>query len=724
MIILQVVLPVKLHRSFDYLPPKDAGAEPLKPGVRLSVPFGKSIRIGLLIGVANTSELPLSRLREVAAVIDNDPVFDARHLRLLQWASDYYQQPLGEVMFTALPVLLRQGRAASLPIKRRWRLTQAGREGIARRSPRQTALLALLKQHPDGLTVEQIAPDLRSCLSTLAAKGWIKAVPVDDEPSGTVLPHLSPNPHQAAAITAILAAQRRFQVFLLEGVTGSGKTEVYLQVVAAMLKDDRQALILVPEISLTDQTIRRFRERFALPIAVFHSGLTEQERLHNWLNAQRGQAAIVIGTRSAVWTPLPRLGVIIVDEEHDTSYKQQEGFRYSARDVAIVRAQRAAVPVILGSATPAVESIVNVHSGRYHSLLLPTRAGQAQTPAIHLLDIRSKPLQGGLSDTLIRRIGEYLERQEQILIFLNRRGYAPLILCHHCGWMATCSQCDARYIYHRDESLLRCHHCGNTSPPLERCAACHGTTLLKLGFGTQHTVEKLQQHFPTARIARIDHDTTRRKGSLQAQLNEVQRGEVDILVGTQMIAKGHHFPEVTLVAMIDADSRLFSCDFRSSERLAQLVLQVAGRAGRGEKPGTVLIQTHYPDHPLLQTLRQLGYRAYTEILLQERQTLHLPPYSFLTLLRAEASDKALPQHFLDTAKTLATRIASGRASVFGPLPAPMERRAGRYHYQLMLQAEQRHHLQQVLKQLIPALADLKTSHKLRWSVDVDPQEMF
>lgn len=666
-LILRIALPAPLRQSFDYLPLPGYSREQFKPGIRLRVPFGKTARIGLLLKVAAESPVTSNQLRPILEVLDLQPLFPLEHLSLLEWVSSYYHHPIGEVVFASLPSLLRHGQ----PLRR-------GKE-----------------IRPSG--------------------GWASTR------LGTV-PAL--NPAQTTTVAAIGSSLERFQTFLLDGVTGSGKTEVYLQSIETVVAAGKQALVLIPEIGLTPQTIARFRERFDVPLAVFHSALTERERLQAWLMARDGMAAIVIGTRSAVWTPLRSPGLIIVDEEHDLSYKQQEGFRYSARDVAIVRAQRAKVPVILGSATPSLESLHNARIGRYQYLYLPERAGSAKIPALEMLDLRGLPMHGGLSEPLLERISAHLARKEQILLFLNRRGYAPLVLCHQCGWMAQCDRCDAKLAHHQAAKLLRCHHCGAEHPPKTRCPHCGGQELLKIGYGTERIVETLNHFFANASVVRIDRDSTRRKGVLQRLLDNIQAGEADILVGTQMLAKGHHFPKVTLVAIVDADSRLYGIDFRSSERLAQQVIQVAGRAGRADAPGTVIIQTHHPSHPLLAALATHSYTTLADSVLRERKQAQWPPFRSLALLRAEAPSQAEPICFLEEAKHTALSVHTPGITIYGPVPAPMERRAGRYRAQLLLQSRARRTLQHMLSAWIPSLEHLKTARKVRWSLDVDPQEML
>lgn len=434
------------------------------------------------------------------------------------------------------------------------------------------------------------------------------------------------NEEQAVAI-ATVNSNTHFGCYLLEGVTGSGKTEVYLNLIKPILEAGKQALVLVPEIGLTPQTINRFRKRFNLTVEVIHSGLNETERLNAWLSAKEKQSGIVIGTRSALLTPFENLGIIIVDEEHDSSYKQQDSLRYHARDVAIMRAHKEDIPIVLGSATPCFETLQNALSGKYHHLILSQRAGNA-TPATHkVLDIKGLYLEGGLSAPLIAEMRKHLDAGNQVMLFLNRRGFSPALMCHECGWIADCKRCDAYYTYHQNSNEMRCHHCGSQRPVVNRCQGCGSTQLVTVGVGTEQLEQQLESLFPEFKTIRIDRDSTRRKGSLETALETIRNNKVQILIGTQMLAKGHHFPDVTLVALLDVDGSLFSSDFRASERLAQLFIQVAGRAGRASKPGEVLLQTHHPEHPLLQALLYKDYRHFAQTALQEKAgdaaTFHL-----------------------------------------------------------------------------------------------------
>jgi len=745
-IFLRVAIPSPLRRCFDYLPPTTYDLHTLQPGIRLKVPFGRTTVIAVLLAISDETDVPRSRLKRVSEVLDTTPLLSRPLLKLLMWSSNYYQHPVGEVMGNALPALLRQGHAPELKGEPAWQLTNDGRaldssilKQTQHRAPRQAALLKLLSAAPDTAVSAQyinaVQSNWRPVMRKLIDKGWVVVtehscllpLPVNKL---TTAPQL--NIAQTEAIAAIAAGLGSFGVHLVDGVTGSGKTEVYLALIESVLARGQQVLILVPEIGLTPQLVSRFQQRFTVPIAVLHSGLSNRERLCTWLAARSGEAAIVIGTRSAVFTPFAKLGLMILDEEHDTSFKQQEGFRYSARDVAIKRAHLDDLPVVLGSATPSLETLHNAHQGRYSRLVLAKRAGAARPPDINVLDVRKQPMSDGLSTALINALRRHLDKGGQALVFLNRRGYAPTMLCHDCGWVAKCRRCDANMTMFNGNTRLRCHHCGSERRADPCCPDCQSSELRPVGAGTERLEAVLKQQFPDTGIVRIDRDTTRRKGAMQNLLDSVHDGSKRILVGTQMLAKGHHFPDVTLVGIVDIDQGLFSADFRATERMAQLLVQVAGRAGRAEKPGQVLIQTHHPDHPLLQILLHEGYAAFAQAALEERRQTQLAPHSHMALLRAEAVDERLPLQFLKHARQLAEQLGAAfsanfgesRVQLLGPIPAPMERRAGRIRAQLLLQATERAALHHLLEPWLQQLESDKLGRKVRWSIDVDPQEMF
>ncbi|ALG67626.1 primosomal protein N' [Beggiatoa leptomitoformis] len=729
--ILQIALPTPLDKLFDYLAPIDWQITEQHIGSRIQVPFRKQVLIGILIGVTDTSSVAPNKLKTALTLLDEPPLLTATDLQLLHWASRYYHHPLGLVIATALPALLNAGHPPHVetPPSGHWCVTQTGQfidpTDLPRQSHRQAYLLSLFQENPRGISETTLALDLpnpRPTLQALQRRGWITPQPAIRHAQPITTP-LQLNTAQAHAVEQLTQHLSQFYPSLLDGVTGSGKTEVYLQLIQTIITQGKQALVLVPEINLTPQMVSRFEQRFSVPIAVIHSRLNHKERLYAWLLARAGTAPIVIGTRSAVWTPLPQLGIIIIDEEHDPSYKQQDGFCYSARDIAMIRAQRAKIPIILGSATPSLDSLYNIQQQRYQHLILPERAGLAVHPTFHLVDMRHQPRKQILSRPLQHYINQHLAKKQQILLFINRRGYAPTLICLQCKWTAHCQHCDARLTHHEASHYLRCHHCGFVQPTPIICPNCHSNNIHLLGQGTERVEEQLQQIFPDARILRIDSDSTRRKQAMFDMLEQIHRGEVDILVGTQMLAKGHHFPKVTLVGIINIDGGLFSVDFRGTERMAQLFMQVAGRAGRAEDAGEVVIQTYQPEHELLNCLINKGYHAFADIVLAERQQTNYPPYTRLILLRAESKTAKLALDFLRSVKEVARQLNIAEVELWGPAPAPMEKRANYYRAHLLLQAQQRNVLHHLIEQLLPILPSL-VKKDVRWTVDVDPLDLY
>ncbi|WHQ75591.1 primosomal protein N' [Pantoea sp. Lij88] len=728
--VVQVALPVPLPRLFDYLPPQ--GTQPVIGG-RVSVPFGNRRMIGIVVAFRDSSDLPEAQLKRVIEVLDSESLYPPSLWRILNWAASYYHSPQGEVLSHAIPVLLRQGKAAQDNPLWRWEITEQGRATAPeslKRAPKQQQALAALRQQP--LYRHQVTEhDLtEATLQALRAKGlcelhehqpqmhdWRTTYAVKGE-------RLRLNTDQAMAVGAIRADDEHYAAWLLAGITGSGKTEVYLSVLENVLARGKQALVLVPEIGLTPQTIARFRERFDAPIDVLHSALNDSERLAVWLRARRGETAIVIGTRSALFTPLARPGVIIIDEEHDSSYKQQEGWRYQARDLAVFRAHEEDIPIVMGSATPALETLHNVRSGKYRQLDLTKRAGNARPALQQLIDLKGVQLIGGLAPGLIGKMRQHLQADNQVLLFLNRRGFSPALLCHDCGWIAECTRCDRYYTLHQHHRQLRCHHCESQRPLPDQCPQCGSTHLLPVGVGTEQLEQQLGTLFPGVPVSRIDRDTTSRKGALEQHLADVHRGGARILVGTQMLAKGHHFPDVTLVSLLDVDGALFSADFRAAERFAQLYTQVAGRAGRAGKQGEVLLQTHHPEHPLLQTLLHQGYSAFAQQALLERQAVHLPPWSRHALFRAEDMDNQQAAEFLQQLRNLleASPLNDKAMWFMGPLPALQPKRSGRWRWQLLLQHPSRQRLQQLLSSSLPLVSTLPAARKVKWTLDIDPTE--
>jgi primosomal protein N' (replication factor Y) len=546
-------------------------------------------------------------------------------------------------------------------------------------------------------------------------------VPEPRQPSpARSAPELTADQQAVLGAIATTQATKHFETFLLHGVTGSGKTEIYLRLVAAELAAGRQALLLVPEIGLTPQLLRRLRERFGEELAVLHSGLTELERFDSWRRAYRGDARLVVGTRSAVFAPLPAAGLIIVDEEHDASYKQQTGFRYSARDLAVVRAQRLDVPIVLGSATPSLETFNNALLGRYRKLDLARRIGSAGQPRVRVVDLNHHASRQALSTPLIAAIEHHLAAGNQILLFLNRRGFAPALYCAQCRTTEQCARCDARMTVHANAGRVRCHHCGAERPLEWQCRGC-GEQRIAVGAGTQRVGDELAALFPAARVARIDRDSTTRKGALGALLRQVETGEVQILVGTQMLTKGHDFPRVTLVGILNADQGLFGTDPRSHERLAQTILQVAGRAGRADRPGEVIVQTHCPAHPLLACVLDGDYTKFAHLALAERREAHWPPFSHLAVWHAEAARRDAAFAFLERVKDAA--LPHGAVTVLGPAPLPMERKDGRYRAQLLFRSSERSALHKLVERALLIARGTREARRARWNVDIDPLEV-
>jgi primosomal protein N' (replication factor Y) len=715
--IVRIALPVPLHTLFDYA----CEGQDVQPGCRVQVPFGRRRLVGVAFATDVAAPDPSRPLKPVERVLDDAPLLGPELLATLGWAARYYQHPPGEAVLTALPATLRSARAVPALRPARWRLTAAGAAALAAPPARRTRLLALLESLAAG---SRASAELDACAGPAArraatARGWIEpaheAVPAAGPVPAAVL-----NPAQRAAADAVVAADG-FEPFLLDGVTGSGKTEVYLEIVRACLARGRQALVLVPEIALTPQALRRFRAGLGVEVAALHSGLGESERARAWLAAARGEARVVLGTRSAVLAPLPEAGVIVVDEEHDVSYKQQDGFRYHARDLAVVRARALGVPVVLGSATPSLESLANVDAGRYRRVRLPHRAGLARPPALRVVDVRRQRLQHGLAPSTLAAIEACLARDEQVLVFRNRRGYAPVLFCPDCAWSAQCPHCDRALTLHRRERRLRCHHCAFEQVQPAACPACGGASLHPLGEGTERLEDALAAQFPHTPIVRIDRDTTRGRRMRDALLENLPSRGARLLVGTQMLAKGHDLPHLTLVVVVGVDEALHSVDFRASERLGQLVVQVAGRAGRAERPGEVILQTQDPAHPLLATLLQGGYHALATRLLEDRRAAGLPPFGHLALVRAEAGDAAVLQAFLLAAMACPHDPA---VAAHGPLAAPMPRRAGAWRGQILLESAERPALQADLPRWLDAVRALPAARRVRWSIDVDPVDLY
>jgi len=731
--ILKIALDVPLDRLFDYL---DGGLA-VQVGQRVVVPFGQRKQVGIVVDIVDKSDVPEAKLKAILQTFVDEPLLDKEAFALLRFCADYYQYPYGQALLAALPTRLRQTEPAISRKQHVYSLTDLGRvQKIdvipAKKVVQRRVFSALLESEQlSESALAELSGSWRKAMQAMLENGWAQASELLAGLNNTHKPdlvQLELNQDQVQALQAILKDTQKFKPWLLHGITGSGKTEVYIRLIQAVLaQNDDQVLVLVPEINLTPQLEARFRSRLPdFPLVALHSSLSESERLHNWRLAQSGQAKIVIGTRLAVFAPMPNLRLVIADEEHDSSYKQQDGMRYHARDVALMRAKHRDIPILLGSATPALETWHNALTDKYNLLKLADRAvAKAVLPSIRYIDVSKGGTHDGLSPILVEAMRERLAKGEQSLLFINRRGYAPVLLCSACNWIAPCSRCSSRLVVHLKQGRLCCHHCGHEEKIPRQCPSCGNPDLHPTGHGTQRLEQLLAALLPEARILRVDRDSTRRKDALTDMLAAVHADEVDILVGTQMLAKGHDFPNLTLVGVIDTDSALFSPDFRAAERLFAQLMQVAGRAGRADKAGEVLIQTAFPDHALFNALRVQDYAAFSEALLSERKITQFPPYAFMALLRAEANDFALVQRFLKFAADSAREIVAEMGShvmVYDPVRPQMERLKGMERGHLLMQADSRQAVQVLLRNWVPGLRGNALGAKVRWAVDVDPLE--
>ena len=741
--IIQVAVPGPFLTPLDYLFDLTEGATPVVGG-RVRIPFRNKVLVGLVMSLPEKSEYDAKKIKTVIEVLDAEPLFSRTHLSFIEWAAQYYHEPIGEVVQAALPKKLRAGEAVKVEGLPVWQLSKAGRAlsvaDLPKNAKHQIALFNLLHAAPKALSASLLNKQLeswRASLKKFIQAGWVeeqRGLCLADTYLGEAPNHVLNDEQQHAVKAVTQLPEDTFKAFLVEGVTGSGKTEVYLGMIEQVIQQGKQALVLVPEIGLTPQMVSRFNAFLQKPIASLHSGMNDSERLCAWHLVRTGQVSVLLGTRSAIFAPFKNLGLCIIDEEHDLSFKQQEGFRYSARDLMIRRAFDLKIPVVLGSATPSLETLHSAKAGRYGYLQLKQRAANAQMPTIKLLDIRGEKVQEGVTAPLKNAMQKHLNAGGQVLLFLNRRGFAPVLMCHDCGWQAQCPSCDANMTLHQgafanSADTLRCHHCGHQAFAPQACPSCECTEFVKVGQGTERLTETVSEWFPEQRIVRIDRDTTRLKGKMKELTDLARSGEADILIGTQMLAKGHHFPNVTLVGLIDIDQGLFGADFRAPERMAQLVLQVAGRAGRGEKAGEVLIQTHHPEHPMLRTLVTEGYDQFAIEALKERKLASLPPFKYQMMLRAEAHSAQDAMHFLSELKQALVKLSaqhdtkSAGLEIWGPVSAPMERRQGRYRYQLLIQSALRPLLHKLWNEVEPYVYSSPLARKVRWSIDVDPQEM-
>ena len=725
---IQVAIPVPMRQLFTYQVPVDLQTPTIRIGERVIVPFGSREVVGIVLSTEQQSDIPDNKLKAIKSRITDSFHFDSALLSFLKRCADYYHHPIGDVLKQALPVLLRQIKQPDISLPARWRCTTqiVDLDSLQKKARKQFEIYSLVNKHQSITWAElRTLGFTKSQLTALETKKLVEQYQSQaikyqwQEPALNEENKLQLSLEQAIIVTAIKENNHEFSCHLVDGITGSGKTEVYLQAMEEILAANKQVLVLVPEIGLTPQTLNRFEQRFNVPICLHHSGLNDSERLQTWLEAQRGSAAIIIGTRSAIFTPLHQLGLIIVDEEHDGSFKQQDSFRYHARDIAILRARQLIIPIILGSATPSLETLQNALSGKYFYHQLLNRAGQSNIAKIELIDVAQQQMQYGLSEHLKGAIDETLTKGEQVLIFLNRRGYAPAITCQTCQWIADCQRCNKPYTLHQGQQLLICHHCGSQKRIPLQCPSCNSTDIQAMGQGTEQLEQRIEELFPDYSTVRIDRDSTRKKGALTKLLQEITHNKHQILIGTQMLAKGHHFPNVTLVALLDVDGALFSFDFRAAEHMAQLLVQVAGRAGRESKQGKVLVQTNFPEHPLLQDLVHNGYGHFAQYALTERKQAYLPPFGFQALFRAEANYPSYPDKFLRAL----TATAYNGCDLIGPVPAAMEKRAGKYRYHLIVQAKSRKYLHQAVWQLLQTIPKNEWQNKVRWSVDIDPIDL-
>lgn len=735
--IVQVALDLPIAKNFDFFA---ANVTESDIGRLVVVPFGNKLFSGVIVGISDVSEVARDKLKPVRFIQRGLPKFSADDFALIRFCQNYYHHPFGPIALNGLPPAMRAMRLVAPRKNHVVTITGAGREAlpsVSARAVAQRAILAAVEPAPQTVKALQ-SRHVRAAgiLRTLQAKGWVAVHELDADkppPIAASLPRAfvpgpTPNREQSEAVGAVTDKLGVFAPFLLSGITGSGKTEVYLHVIAAAVNRGKQAMVLMPEINLTPQFLRQLESRFPdACIVQQHSGLADVPRLSGYLDAHSGRADIIIGTRLAVFTSLPRLGIIIVDEEHDASFKQQEGFRYSARDVAVFRAQQAECPVVLGSATPSLESLQNVARGRFTGLRLNQRAApNAALPRIDFIDLNSERAEDGLSATLIRALEDTVKGGEQALVFINRRGYSPALVCAHCGWMPDCTRCSARLVFHQRDRRLKCHHCGYQTRVPGTCRDCGSHELIPAGQGTERVEIALRAHLPDARIARVDRDSTRRRGSAEKIFDAAAAGELDVLVGTQMLSKGHDFPRITLVGVVNADGAMFSADFRAAERMVAQLMQVAGRAGRADLPGRVLIQTRFATHPLYQAVAAQDHPRFAEMAMAERKLANLPPYSFLALLRAEAKAEDVLREFMSHAVDEARQYLSAQPAaslhVWDPVAAPLSRKAGFERQQLMVQAGSRMELQQFLSKWLPKVRE-HDSRAVKWVIDVDPLDV-
>ena len=729
--ILKLAVITPIRRLFDYLPASDMSEEfvkALEPGIRIVIPFGGRSLIGVLQEVSSSTDIDRSSLKPITKIIDKHPLISKNLFELCKWATIYYHHPPGEVFGSAFSVRLRRGSTLRQLGIQSWRITEVGIDTLSETQNWRGArkqLLALQLLQKENFLSEAILKEekiAKSTLYRLEKRKLIEQLVVPPEASSRAIRQSFPlSTSQSSISLKIKKSFGSFRCHLIDGVTGSGKTEIYMQLIHFALRQEKQVLLLIPEINLTPQTISRLKERFQARVSELHSGLTDSNRDYSWTLAYEGFADIVVGTRSACFAPCPRLGLIIIDEEHDRSYKQQDGFRYSARDTAVKRAQIENCPIVLGSATPSLETLSNAKLGRYSHHRLTERVGGANMPSLSIIDVRGEKLLGGLSSRLLSAISSTLNDRKQVLLFLNRRGYSSHLQCHDCGWIAECTGCDARLTLHRKIAQLRCHYCGKSESLSPRCHGCGSDNLLFNGLGTQQTEEKLSQIFGETPIYRVDSDSIPGKLHMKNLITKVDQGHPCILIGTQMLAKGHHFPNVTLAGILDVDSLLFGSDFRGEERMAQLITQVAGRAGRESITSEVLLQTHYPDNSFIGSIQRLSYANLAERILENRRARSLPPSGYLVVIRTDSNNPAAGETFL--MNTINNAQISDNVRIIGPVPSAMPRRAGKYRHELIIHTDVRLDVHSTVSELVSIMENLPKRGSLNWFVDVDPVEI-
>ncbi len=721
-------LALPLHRVFEYA---IGDGDPALAGTRYRLPFGNGVKIGVLLSASGLSEFDPGRIKPVQERLDQQAILGPHMLALVQWMSEYYLQPIGEVVFQCIPGYLRGARPHRAIRVKRWILATTAPdliEALKRRSPRQFEICKLLLQQPSGLTATQlnkINANWHPIVKVLEAKNLLRWEWLDKPVGKSLTPDPPvPSDEQSRVLAEIESRWDSFAVHLIDGITGSGKTEIYLRLMQKCLAAGQQVIYLVPEIGLTNQLVERVAERFGACFAQSHSGLSEFQRYRAWDQFHRGEASIMLGTRSCLFSQCDKLGLIVIDEEHDHSYRQQDGVRYHARDVAIKRAQMLGIPIVLGSATASLESLGNCQRDYYFHYRLDQRPTRFPPPVLQLIDVRNSRFEFGCAAQTLGRIEQHLEQAGQVLIYLNRRGFAPIVMCHQCGWQSLCQNCDARLTLHQSLQSLLCHHCGFSQAIPETCPECGHDEIKHYGIGTEQLEQGLTQRYPKVPVLRIDRDVIASREALRSRLRQLQTGQPCILIGTQMIAKGHDYPAITLSVVLDADQALFSASYRASERLAQTLFQVSGRSGRGDRRGEAILQTRFVDHPFMQSLVRQDYREIAVKLLQERRMLGFPPSARVVMFRADAIELKQALTKLEEIKVIleSTRHID-TLSCIGPMPALMTRRIGRYRAQLCLLATDFQKLRSVLRQSMPALEKVSSNARVNWIIDVDAYDL-